>query len=289
MVTEPNTTVFIVRIRAACHSAACAMKLLTALLLPGHGVADRSGIADTACHSVARAPDTLSKIMPQQREPSATLLVIGDSISAQYGKHLAPYLADRFVYETKQSEGDAFADLDVPQGISAGDSRMVLDYLSKLHDEGGFHADLMLLNCGLHDIKVDPATGARQVAIEDYRENLRAILALAQRAGVPVVWVRTTHSVDAVHNGATNKFYRYAEDNEAYCAAADAVMAEHGIALLDLRGFTQSLGGDEVFCDHVHFHDTIRQLQAAYIAGWVGSYADVTLGLGVASGADRRA
>lgn len=208
-----------------------------------------------------------------------TLFVLGDSITVQYSVYLKPYLAERFQFMVKQSEGDAFADLDVPQGSSGGDSRMVLDYLSTLDKEGGLHADMMLLNCGLHDIKVDPQTRALQTPIEQYEQNLRAIVAIVQKANVPLVWARTTESVDEVHNGRNNKFYRYAKDNEAYTALADAVMTQMNVPLLDLRGFTRSLGGNELYCDHVHYHDEIRRQQASYITGWVLAYAEHLLEL----------
>jgi len=32
--------------------------------------------------------------------------------------------------------------------------------------------------------------------------------------------------------------------------------------------------GPYLYCDHVHFHDSIREKQAAYIAGWLGAFAD---------------
>ncbi|MFA9478384.1 SGNH/GDSL hydrolase family protein [Phycisphaerales bacterium AB-hyl4] len=197
-----------------------------------------------------------------------TLLVLGDSISLQYGPHLESYLADRCVYRTKQAEGDAFADLDLPQGKNVGDSRMLLAYLRALDEQNTLHADFILMNCGLHDIKVDPSTGQRQVDITAYRENLLSIVDLLQQRSIPLAWMRTTPVVDAVHN-AKASFHRFAADNEAYIAVADDVMAQRQVPLIDLHSFTRSLGDDEqLFCDHVHYHAPIRQLQAAYLAGW---------------------
>lgn len=46
-------------------------------------------------------------------------------------------------------------------------------------------------------------------------------------------------------------------------------MMTDGVPAIDLFAFTRALGGNEIFCDHVHFTETVRQLQAAYIAGYL--------------------
>ena len=77
----------------------------------------------------------------------------------------------------------------------------------------------------------------------------------------------TTPVVDAVHNGYPGmQFHRYAADVAAYNEAADAVMLAAGAFVVDLFGFTRSLGPG-VYCDHVHFTPEVARLQAAYIAG----------------------
>lgn len=197
------------------------------------------------------------------------LLVIGDSISLQYGPHLKKYLAGDCEYHTKHAVGDAFANLDMPQGNNGGDSRMVLEYLQVLKKQGGLHADVMLLNAGLHDIKVNLQTRELAVPIDQYESNLHKIVTLIHEAGIPLFWVSTTASIDDIHNTRTTKMHRFARDNDAYAAVADRVMQSHGVAVIDLRTFTLSLGGEEVFCDHIHFHEPIRALQAAYITGWL--------------------
>lgn len=204
------------------------------------------------------------------------LYVIGDSISIQYGPYLEQYLAGRFAYARKTAEAEARFDLPQPMGDNGGDSSVVLAFLRGLIEagepDGNWTADLLLVNCGLHDIKTDPATGRKQVEIDDYRRNLQEIVALAERANIPLVWVRTTPCDEAVHNTRPDTaFYRFAADCTAYNAVADAVMAAAGLPSIDLHNFTASLGS-ELFCDHVHFYDHIREKQAAYIAGWLEAY-----------------
>lgn len=200
------------------------------------------------------------------------LYVIGDSISMQYGPYLEQYLAGRFTYARKTAEAEARLNLPAPQGDNGGDSSAVLAFLAGLVATGALAADLLLVNCGLHDIKTDPASGRKQVGIDDYRRNLEGIVAQARNAAVPLVWVRTTPCDEAVHNtrpGMT--FHRFAADCAAYNAVADEVMAAAGVPTIDLHSFTASLGG-EVYCDHVHFHEAVREKQGAYIAGWVDAY-----------------
>ena len=43
---------------------------------------------------------------------------------------------------------------------------MVLAYLRKILQRPGFQPDIMLLNCGLHDIKTSAETRQKQVSIE---------------------------------------------------------------------------------------------------------------------------
>ncbi len=45
---------------------------------------------------------------------------------------------------------------------------MVLSFLRAKAESGGIEADLLLVNCGLHDIRTDPETGTRQVLYCDH-------------------------------------------------------------------------------------------------------------------------
>jgi len=200
------------------------------------------------------------------------IYVIGDSISIQYGPHLKAYLEGLMAYSRKEGEDEALLNLDDPQGANGGDSSMVLSFLKSTAQSGGVDADLILLNCGLHDIKTDPNTGARQVAIADYRQNLEAIVSLVEDMGRRLVWIRTTPCDESVHNHRGMSFHRYSADCDAYNAAADQVMEQFHIATIDLYTFTRNLGED-LYCDHVHFHDHVREKQAAYIAGWLTAFA----------------
>jgi lysophospholipase L1-like esterase len=204
------------------------------------------------------------------------LFVVGDSISMQYGPYLERFCAGSFSYARKTGD-EGFADLDNPTGANGGDSAMVRDYLEHYVRAGGPPADYLLVNCGLHDLKTHPETGAKQIPIGAYEENLVRIVALCgSRDGSPgnprLLWTRTTPVVDEIHNSRQKEFRRYSADVARYNATADAVMHGYQVPTIDLHSFTERLGPPEkLFIDHVHFSETVRQAQAAYIAGYVAA------------------
>lgn len=198
------------------------------------------------------------------------IYVIGDSISIQYGPYLEAMLAGQIGYGRKEGADEANLNLDVPVGANGGDSAMVLQFLTACREAGReLPGDAVVLNCGLHDIKMDPATRQRQVPLEAYESNLAAIATLVlDGLRRRLVWVRTTPCDERVHNARQKQFHRFSMDVLAYNAVADAVMAAHGVPSIDLHTFTLNLGG-ELYCDHVHFHEPVRRQQAAFIAGWL--------------------
>ncbi len=196
------------------------------------------------------------------------LFVIGDSISIQYGDALERRLAGLFRYDRKRDDAGApkaLSDLDVPTGANGGDSAMVLAYLRHRRASAPIAADVLLLNCGLHDIKADTVTRVRQVEPAAYEANLRAIVGEIAAMGPTPIWVRTTPALEAVHNRPDSAFLRFAADVAAYNGIADRVMAEAGVASLDL--FTFSMGFVPAgFCDHVHYTEQVREEQARFLA-----------------------
>ncbi len=196
-----------------------------------------------------------------------SIFIIGDSISIQYGPYLRDYL-DGFMHYDRLA-GDP-GNLDDPEGANAGDSRRVLHLLDQLSD---IDADWLLLNCGLHDLRTDPDTGAKQVPLDEYRRNLRAIIDRVDGMRPRLVWLRTTPVDEAIHNARQRGFQRFAADVDAYNAAADDVM--QGVPTIDLYTITANLGPD-LYLDHVHFQDAVRRQQAAFIAGWLAAQSPLS-------------
>lgn len=210
-----------------------------------------------------------------QAKPIPTVFVVGDSISVHYGPFLKDALEGIFRYERKGGVAEALRNLDVPQGANGGDSGMVRAYLEERFSERDFQPDVLLFNAGLHDIKRPSQGNGIQVALNDYRENLLAIVKRLFHRGIEPVWVRTTPFCDAIHNGAKCPgFLRFEDDLFTYNHVADILMREKSVRSIDLHGFTSSLSDNpaELFVDHVHFHPDISARQGAFIAdhlaGW---------------------
>ena len=210
---------------------------------------------------------TLTLPMNAEPPPLPRLFVIGDSISIQYGPYLEKQVAGTFIYDRKQDAAGApkaTGNLDVPTGANGGDSDMVLAYLRHRRAHDPIRADILLLNCGLHDIKIPTATGVIQVPLERYRANLLGIIGEARAMHLRLVWVRTTPVFDEIHNPRSRAFHRFARDVDSYNAAADTIMAAADIPVIDLHGFSLKFLPTG-FIDHVHYREEIREKQAAFI------------------------
>ena len=194
-----------------------------------------------------------------------TLHVVGDSISIHYGPYLQTMLSGIMTYSRKTAPDGSLDDAGAANG---GDSSMVLAYLQSLEPDPKF--DVLLINCGLHDIKRDPVTNQPQVPTDHYAANLQAILSEGQRLAKRAIMVRTTPVIDERHNRLNTAFRRFEVDVEAYNTIADNVMREHSVPIIDLHTFTCNLGSD-VYIDHVHFTDQVRAQQAAFIAGYLST------------------
>lgn len=197
-----------------------------------------------------------------------TLFILGDSISLQYGSYLEKQLGAAVQVQRKGSQETAMRNLDVPIDANGGDSRMVLSYLRTREKDEAFKPDLLLLNCGLHDIKRNPTTGKIAVDTAEYRSNLNAIYALLAGKKRPVIWVRTTEVIDSVHAAKSKAFSRFSRDVNVYNAIADDVCGKYQIPAIDLYSFTLTLGDDR-FADHVHYIPRVVQRQAGYIAEYL--------------------
>ena len=165
------------------------------------------------------------------------IVVIGDSISLGYGPHLKEILKDEFDYATKNTNADA-GNLDFPTGPNGGDSQMVLNYLRTVQADKNFRADLMLLNCGLHDIKSDRKTAKVVFDSKQYALNLDTIFRLMRKMKLPVIWVKTTPVNDSIHNSKNIGFYRYNKDVVRYNQISDSLCQKYKVTVIDLYSFS---------------------------------------------------
>ena len=133
----------------------------------------------------------------------------------------------------------------------------------------GYEPDVVLLNCGLHDVKQEddqPATSA-----DHYEANLRDIVARLQGvAGAPrLIWARTTPVIDERHQ-AVKSFGRGNEDVIAYNEIADAVMAEMDVESIDLYRAVMDNDPEALLApDGVHFTPEGYQVLGQAIADYL--------------------
>jgi lysophospholipase L1-like esterase len=194
-----------------------------------------------------------------QEKEKPVVVLIGDSIRLGY----APYVAERL---------KGVAEVVSPEE-NGGDTANVLKNL----DEWAVRRKpaVVHLNAGLHDLKTDPKTGAKQVAPDAYRANLDAILKrLESDTAARLVFATTTPVIDERHQARTPfQFARYEADVEAYNRAALGVLADHRwVALDDLHALAVKLGPEKALGkDGVHFTDDAYRALGEQVAASVAA------------------
>ncbi len=192
-----------------------------------------------------------------------TIHIVGDSISIQYGPYLKKYIEKSLIYSRKEGK---LGNLDLPEGQNIGDSSMLLDYLKKCVVVKS-RWDFILLNCGLHDIK--RYNEAPQISIIQYERNLEQVFDLAKILSYKTIWVNTSPVIDDLHNSLKSEFKRFNGEVIKYNEVAERLAKLNDALIIDLYEFCKSLGGREIYQDHVHYSPEIQKLQAAYIAGHI--------------------
>ncbi|MGL5753836.1 MAG: SGNH/GDSL hydrolase family protein [Paraclostridium sp.] len=196
-----------------------------------------------------------------------SIFVIGDSISIHYGPYLKEMIKDKFNYDRKRGIKEALNNLDRPIGTNVGDSVKVLEYLIE-ENHKNVKYDILLINCAMHDIRIDRNLLEKQVKESEYKMNLSKIIDIAKNMSSQVLWVSTTPFNEKIHNSRKVGFLRYIKDLETYNSIAKEIIIENNIGFIDLYSFTSNLGED-IYCDHVHFNEEVRKLQSAFIAGYL--------------------
>ncbi len=97
---------------------------------------------------------------------------------------------------------------------------MVLDFLQDKLKDIEFTPDVLLLNCGLHDVKISDPSSGNQVPPSLYESNLREIKQITQAREINLTWVRSIFVEEEEHNKRKG-FMRYNRDIESYNRIAD--------------------------------------------------------------------
>lgn len=191
------------------------------------------------------------------------IYVIGDSISVHYGPHLQAELAGWADYARKGGPDARGTDWENPADANGGDSRLVRSFLNE--NLAAIEADWLVLNCGLHDLRVDRVTGRYQVDPDDYAANLRHIIARIRDHGIQPIWITTTPLIDDVHNRHDLPYRRSRRDVIRYNKIAAGIMQSAEVPIIDLFTFQTSREPD-IYLDHVHLVPEFRALQAKFLA-----------------------
>jgi lysophospholipase L1-like esterase len=195
--------------------------------------------------------------------------IIGDSISLHYGEYFADAISDSFVCVQRENVQEALDNINMAVGGNGGDSSRVLSLVKKQEEEGSLDAiDVLIFNCGLHDIKRHPPKGALQVEADLYERNLCEIVEIIKKHGISPIFLTTTPVNDEIHHSyleINNGIERFGEDVINYNKIAVNVMEKYNVPIIDLYGYTLPFG-EKAYDDHVHYTAEVRRLQAEFIA-----------------------
>jgi len=167
-----------------------------------------------------------------------TIVLIGDSIRMGYQVKVREQLAGLASVWGPEENG--------------GNSENVLAHLEQWAISRC--ADVVHINCGLHDIKREFDQGTAAVPLSAYTKNVRAILTRLQ-AGTEanVVWALTTPVNQEWHHR-HKPFDRLETDVVAYNTAASEICRELGVVVDDLFSVVNTAGRDNVLRqDGIHF------------------------------------
>jgi len=177
-------------------------------------------------------------------------LLIGDSIRIHYQAHVRARLRGEIEVVGPPENGET--------------SRNVRSRLSYWLET--YPADLIHLNCGLHDIRVDDPASGVQVPLDQYAENVNAILRCAQQHAGLVIWATSTPINEFLHQ--PNKpSRRFEADLCAYNRVAMDLARAAGVEINDLWQRLRAHGTGSLWDrDGVHFNDQGYALIAEYVA-----------------------
>lgn len=189
-----------------------------------------------------------------------SIILIGDSIRIGYAPFAKRELQD--VAQIWEPEKNGFT------------SRNVLLHLEPwvLSRE----ADIVHLNCGLHDLARDlnPDGTPRdvRVSLEEYEQNVRELLSRVQQSGKTILWATITPVHEENHR--TYKgMQRLESDIEKYNEVASRVARELNVPINDLNRIVTEAGRDEILLpDGVHYTEAGYEMLGKAVADFLRPY-----------------
>jgi lysophospholipase L1-like esterase len=135
-------------------------------------------------------------------------------------------------------------------------------------DEWALHeADLIQVNCGLHDIAIHPGK-PRSISPDEYAANLKEIFErLAEQTAAKVIWATTTPVIDERH-ARVKGFIRHEADVQEYNRIALEVAGD--VPVNDLHAAIVTAGTEECLsADGCHMTDKGNKVLARATAAKV--------------------
>lgn len=188
---------------------------------------------------------------------------IGDNLNTGFVPFMRKELERTFLVEQKQLKDQTYSEKRWES--TEGNSREVSVYLRNRRIKNPIHADVLLFNCGLQDICMNPGTADLSIGLEKYRENLRAIISEARKMKLEPLWFNTIPVFDSIHNCQIIAFSRGNADVDIYNKVAEEVMAQEKVVTIDFNTFCKPfVPGVQV--DAIHFMQSVQQKQGAFLA-----------------------
>jgi hypothetical protein len=177
---------------------------------------------------ILMAPGLTRADTPAESDTLPHVLLIGDSISIGYTKHVQ-----------KELEGKATV---VHHKGNAGPTSNGLEKLDSWLGETKW--DVIHFNWGLHDLcyrhpdskvygKRDKENGTLSTTPEQYEKNLETLVTRLEATGATLIWA----SITVVPEGEAGRFVG---DDVKYNTIAERVMTKHGIPVNDLYALTKA-------------------------------------------------
>jgi len=129
-------------------------------------------------------------------------------------------------------------------------------------------ADVIHINCGLHDLKTEFGATSQAVPLDQYRANVEAILrTLQRRSGATLIWATITPVNEDWHHR-NKEFDRFERDVATYNDVASAIARRLSVSINDLHGLVVRSGRDRLLRpDGVHFTPEGYEALAGQVAG----------------------
>ena len=180
-----------------------------------------------------------------------TAVLIGDSIRQGYQEVVAQEL-------------DTVAEIWGPTE-NGGTSANVLAHLDDWVIQN--KPDIVHLNCGLHDLKIDRVSKEKAVTLDVYGENLSSIFRkIRQDTNATIIWATTT-PVNEKRHQKVKPFDRYEADVVAYNQMAREVTEDLDVPVNDLYEVIMWTGRDRLLSpDGVHFTKEGNKLLGKHVA-----------------------